>query len=940
VSHGAMRASLTAHTATCAPSWPGWRGRSGEWCTAVGLLGAAEGGRGGVLLIEGAPGMGKSRLLCRAADLAAHAGFAILQGAADELSQLRPLAPLTSALGESAESLLPGRADGSDIVDLRSLLIDELRARLERIVVERPLLVMLDDLQWADPTTCLALRSLIPDLASYPLVWMLARTQEDGPSRDRLFDPLERDGAVRLELVELDEGAVAEIAADVLGAGAEPDVLAVAATARGNPFRLVELLKEIDSEGLVEVVDGWARLDADTLPKVHAVTRRRLEDLSSPTQRLLQVAGVLGRAFPVDDLAEMLGELPSRLLPMLKEASTAGIVVSAGDMLMFRHDLLRQAVVETLEVPVRLALHRQAGEMLLSRGGSAVPAATHLVHSARADSPATLIALDRAAQEVLRSAPQTAADLAVRALELTGPTARGRPARTAAAVEALTAAGRLSEAAELARSALVHAPPSEANRLRGALAAMLLLSGRASEAVSEAERVLAERDVTGYFRSALEMAWFEGLIATYRFGAGRRRAEAIVAAPGEHGDASVVGALMLLTCVAWSEGRIADGLGHVRRAVRLANHGPVGAPYRSPPRLLLAACLTTVRELEEAETLIRAVEEDVGAFGHTTHAARPALNLARRGGGAEAEAGLAIADEFGGRNYYTLWGLIALIVVALRHGDMERAGRYAERLQEEREMFGVMWGAWAVALVREAEGDITRAKKILDYCYDDPRVRSWVIGSEPTVGPWMTRIALAAGSRTCAEEVLDTAQHLAVNNPEFPILSAAAAHVRGILHQDAAALAEAAAGFPDPWGAASAAEDLGSLRAATATTDEGRRAAVEVLDQALEGYREIGARRDAARVRARLRELGIRRRHWSTTQRPASGWAALTATEQKVALLVAQGLTNRQVATQMFISPHTIKFHLSKIFGKLHIASRIELAHLIAERRAPDSRGR
>src|SRR4051794_1744073 len=109
VSHGAMRASLTAHTATCAPSWPGWRGRSGEWCTAVGLLGAAEGGRGGVLLIEGASGMGKSRLLCRAADLAAHAGFAILQGAADELSQLRPLAPLTSALGESAESLLPGR---------------------------------------------------------------------------------------------------------------------------------------------------------------------------------------------------------------------------------------------------------------------------------------------------------------------------------------------------------------------------------------------------------------------------------------------------------------------------------------------------------------------------------------------------------------------------------------------------------------------------------------------------------------------------------------------------------------------------------------------------------------------------------------------------------------------------------------------------------------
>jgi DNA-binding CsgD family transcriptional regulator len=203
-----------------------------------------------------------------------------------------------------------------------------------------------------------------------------------------------------------------------------------------------------------------------------------------------------------------------------------------------------------------------------------------------------------------------------------------------------------------------------------------------------------------------------------------------------------------------------------------------------------------------------------------------------------------------------------------------------------------------------------------------------------------TRIALAAGSRTSAETVVATAEYLAANNPDFPVFSAAAAHARGILDQDAAALADAAAGFPDPWAAASAAEDLGSLHAATAETDDDREAAVEVLDQALEGYRRIGARRDAARVRARLRDLGVSRRHWSSAQRPASGWAALTATEQKVALLVAQGLTNRQVATQMFISPHTIKFHLSKIFGKLHIGSRTELAHLIAEQDRPEPHGR
>ncbi|MDN3357534.1 LuxR family transcriptional regulator [Actinomadura sp. DC4] len=918
------------------PSWPGWRGRPGEWSTVVCLLGAAEGGRGGVLLIEGAEGMGKTRLLRRAADLAEHAGLGVIQGEADELGQLTPLAPLTSALGESAGTLLADRSGRPEIVDLRSLLIDAVRVRLEDRLGAGPLLVTLDDLQWADPTTCLALRSLIPDLVSYPLVWMLARTGRDS-ARDRLFDTLERDGATRITLEELDEGAVAEIAADVLGAGAAPGVLAVASAARGNPFRLVELLQEIDSEGLVKIVDGWARLDIARLPQVRAIARRRLEHLSSPAQRLLQVAAVLGRAFPVDDLAEMLGELPSRLLPQLKEASAAGIIVSAGDTLVFRHELLRRAVAETLDTPVRLALHRQAGEMLLNRGGSAVPAATHLMHSARSDSPATLIALDRAADEVLRSAPQTAADLAVRALELTAPTAPGRHARMAAAVEALTSAGRLGEAAELARSALGHAPPGEAGRLHGALAAMLLLSGRPTEAVKEATCVLAGPDLTGEARGVVELAWFEGLIAMYDFGAGRRRAEEIVAAPGEHCDASVVGALMLLMCVAWSEGRIADGLAHIRRAVRIAGHGPVGAPHRTPPRLLLAGCLTAVRELEEAETLIQAVEDEVEAFGHTTHAARPSLTRARvrlaagalDDAAAEAEAGLAIADEFGGCNYYMLWGLTALIVVALRHGDMELAARYARRHQAERKDFDVMWGAWSVALVGEAEGDLEQAGETLGYGYGDPGVRCWVLATEPILAAWMTRIALADGRRTRAERVVETAELLAVNNREFPVLAAAAAHARGLLGRDAASLAEAEAGFADPWAAASAAEDLGVL---VAETDDDRQAAVEILDRALDGYRRIGARRDAARVRARLRALGVRRRHWSTTQRPATGWAALTATEQKVALLVAQGLTNRQVATRMFISPHTIKFHLSKIFAKLHIASRTELAHLVAER--------
>jgi DNA-binding CsgD family transcriptional regulator len=81
-------------------------------------------------------------------------------------------------------------------------------------------------------------------------------------------------------------------------------------------------------------------------------------------------------------------------------------------------------------------------------------------------------------------------------------------------------------------------------------------------------------------------------------------------------------------------------------------------------------------------------------------------------------------------------------------------------------------------------------------------------------------------------------------------------------------------------------------------------------------------------VRSRLRQLGIRRRHWHHVPRPATGWGSLTGTEEKVARLVAHGLTNRQVAGELFVSPHTVGFHLRQIYRKLAIQSRVDLARI------------
>lgn len=218
--------------------------------------------------------------------------------------------------------------------------------------------------------------------------------------------------------------------------------------------------------------------------------------------------------------------------------------------------------------------------------------------------------------------------------------------------------------------------------------------------------------------------------------------------------------------------------------------------------------------------------------------------------------------------------------------------------------------------------------------YTDPDERRWLLMSEPDCAAWLTRTALAAGDRPGAEAVVATAEALARGNPAFPTQATSAAHARGVLCADRADLARAAAGHLSPWGRASAAEDLGVLLASRTEAggpadDPGAAApAIEVLDEALDGYQRMGALRDAARIRARLRRLGVRRRHWTRSERPVSGWSSLTDTERNVAELASQGLTNPQVAAQMFVSPHTVKFHLRQVFRKLGIGSRVELARL------------
>jgi DNA-binding CsgD family transcriptional regulator len=133
-------------------------------------------------------------------------------------------------------------------------------------------------------------------------------------------------------------------------------------------------------------------------------------------------------------------------------------------------------------------------------------------------------------------------------------------------------------------------------------------------------------------------------------------------------------------------------------------------------------------------------------------------------------------------------------------------------------------------------------------------------------------------------------------------------------------------GGPRPLALASALEDLGAARVESGSTEEG----IEALGRALTIYAQAGAAWDAGRVRSRLRAQGVRRR-LVTPEREETGWAAMTDSELAVARLVAQGLTNREVAEQLFVSPHTVSSHLRRVFAKLDINSRVELTRLAGD---------
>jgi len=907
------------------------------------LLRRAQQGRGGVLLVEGEPGVGKSLLLREAADEAAAHGFSLAVGAADRLGRAIPFFALRAALPEPFTQLTTG--SHHDLPNATAWWISRLRAHLEQRATANPVLVCLDDLQWASPVTLAALRTLPRELKWHPVAWVLAGCSTAQHDTDHLFGLLEKDGAARIGLGPLGDDAVADLITDAFGAPPDQSLLALAAGAAGNPWLLAELVRGLADDNSVEVTGDRAMLVSARLPEpMRRLAQRRLAGLSERARHLLMTAAVLGPSFRLEDAAEMLGETPAALLPTVEEAMGAGIMAAAGNTFSYRHQLLGRAVCEVIPQPVRKALHRQYGQILLDRGESAALAAGHLLQAVHPGDPASLADLDAAAARTLRSAPQTAADLALGALELTPPAGPAALSRAVAAAEALAAAGRLDQAARTAQHTLAKPlPPVAEARLRCALSSVLCARGQARDAAAEARKALAQPQLPRDLEDRATAAHLQALAGLHDELAGSA-AGAILADPSQHDSHAAAAALVASAVVSWDNGQVSEGLALLRDAAR-------GGTGMSPdardvqPLLALAAALVDLRQLDEADEILRAIDRQT-LHGIPAQAALSILDarihlVAGRLPDAEAAglAALASAETLGAHGYAAVAHCV-LGLIALRRGDITAAAHHIACRPEATPHFP---GLYARAETTIGQAQLSEARDgaaaaighIRQVCADLPILRGLLLG-DPTAAAWMVRTALAAGDTGLAAAAARTAGTLAAGNSGYPAITAAAAHSLGLVGQDPVRLAEAAAQHPDPWAKASAAEDLGVLHARQADQER----AIQHLTQAIHGYQLIGAAADTARVRRRLRKLGVRRRHWTqSARRPVSGWGSLTQAERTASELVAQGLNNRQIAGRMYVSVNTVAFHMRQIFRKLDIGSRVELARIVIQQTEPAPAG-
>ncbi|WP_188188469.1 helix-turn-helix transcriptional regulator [Nonomuraea sp. SYSU D8015] len=888
------------------------RGRAEEMARALAVLRAAvRTGQGAVLLIRGEPGIGKSALAAEIGAQAARIGFLVGAGKAEESDQIAPLAPLVVALRSGPAPLL-SQADFSGLVSLydrRLWLVDRMAALLEERAMRGPVLIVVEDVQWADPLTMFALRVMPGRLTGSPVVWVLT-------TRSRT--PL---SAEEIVLRPLSQEAIEEVAVDRLGEPPDGRLRELLRGAGGNPFLAVELL------------DGLAagQMDGELPAGLVLGVRGRLESLPTPALRLLQVGAVLGRSFTIEDAAALLDESPMALVEWLEAGVRGGLLDDDGLRLSFRHDLLRQAVYADVPRSARRALHAAAARHLTAVGRSALEVAPHILAGARPGDVEAVRLLRRAAAEVGSLDPTTAVALIERALDLVGQDDPGRAEVGLEAVEVLVAARQGSHAVEVAdRLIAAGAGPEQVARLQVRLAGPLWEIGRVAEL---AERVTGALTLDGLSETlraqllglrALTLSRADDLAEARR--AGQHALDEGVRIGSAEAQAT---ALWALAEIAVNEGRHSAGVRHFQDLRTLTGRSP-GADeitsllhlddYATGGQLLIQARLENERQggTWQVPALTWAQALHNYGLGHLDECEADLRTL------------LQLGEDLGEPVFHDVTCAM-LARIALLRGELATAHQHLARAREQNAAMLVL----TQAMTADAQRDHGTAGSILRTDFLpllDSRFR-WV--ERPAGLPdWpvpAARIALRSGDAELAWQLARWADEYAERNPEVATARGMAAQAMGLVTGDTDLLGTAVALLrlsPCPLWQAHAVADHGAALLQAGSAE----AAIAVLDQAWDAYTALGATGEARRVQRLLQSAGVRRNHWkNASTRAVNGWEALTDAERRVAHLIAGGHSNRSAAAELMLSPNTVGTHLRSIFAKLGVNSRVQLARSVME---------
>jgi DNA-binding CsgD family transcriptional regulator/tetratricopeptide (TPR) repeat protein len=882
-------------------------------------------------------------------------------GACDELERDRPLRALSEAFDAERGTADGGRGELGGVVRVGAvppepvapvagrsdegwLIVEAVLDVLEQLGSTGPVVLAVEDLQWADPLTLRAVHSISRYLTRLPLALLATvRPGSHGAEVDRAVADLLARGAEHVLVGPLLVGEAADLAGDVAGHPPGPLLLEQVASAGGNPLFIIELVGALDEDGALELVGGRAEARRASLPPTLRLTiLRRLSRLPEGVLNVLRAASILGAAFSVTELALVTGRSAADLLPSLTAAGEAGLLGESGDRLRFRHDLVRDAIYHDLPSGVRKGLHREAAAVLGGAGAPADRVASHLVLGAEAGDTHAVAVLRLGAQTVTQRAPATAVRLLEHAREITAPSDPQRIMLDADLVEPLRLTGRLQDAETLARAVLAGgAEPAVELVVHLGLAGVLSMGGRYPEAIHHLEQAAAAASEPE--RQSLAAVGAVLMVLAGQVERARDTAQRAVAAGERTGNDQALGsALQALAMVALADGYVDEAVSLAQRAVTVAQR--MEAAWTNP-RLWHGTALADADRLGEADVVLQAGRSEAEQTGSLArlplyHWAIADVRLAAGDwddATTEAQAGLALIEE-SATEVGDVFADAICAHVAFHRGELAKAQAAVEDAQRSLVAgpleIGFEWMTWIEALLDEADGRTAQALSSLAQVWDVIAPVRYLQAAGRAIGPDLVRMALAAGDRQRAVAVTEELECSAPRSGS-PTAQGIALRCRGLLDDDPDALLEAVAAHrdgPRPYQLAAACEDAGVALGRIGKTGE----ALSLLNEAVAGYERFDAVRDVDRVQPALRSLGVRRPR-RVARRPVFGWDSLTPSELRVVDLAVTGLTNREIAERLFVSRRTVATHLEHVFQKLGHGNRVELTADAAGRAATRS---